>query len=225
MSLARPTGKRLLVAVLFFLLGAAGFGLIAANIHGTALVGIDQPVAEWMVAHRTAALTSTMLAITNILSPVGFALAVLIGCGVWAWRKKEYWRPLLLVSAMGVAFVVASLIKHVAERQRPPLATMITPFELDFSFPSGHTIGVAVFLFVLGYLLWSRRRSRRAFAAWTAVGLVGVVLVAFSRLYLGYHWVSDVSASTCLALMILALVIAVDPLERTLTKAASSSGQ
>jgi undecaprenyl-diphosphatase len=37
-----------------------------------------------------------------------------------------------------------------------------------------------------------------------------VVLAALSRLYLGYHWVSDAVASVSLSLVVLGAVIAVD---------------
>jgi hypothetical protein len=42
------------------------------------------------------------------------------------------------------------------------------------------------------------------------VVVVGVLTVALSRLYLGYHWFTDVTASVTLSLWILGLVMIVD---------------
>ena len=207
------TVTRITLAAIIFLVGFTGFlSIYNATRDGGSLAQFDHPTHDWLAANRTPVLDTAMLTVTDLMSPIGLIVLVLVGCGIWAWRKREYWRPLLLIGAAGIAFIVTTLIKHVAGRVRPPTADMIPPFELDFSFPSGHTIVVAVCLFVLGYLTWSRRRTVRIFTRWAFITLFGVVLIAFSRLYLGYHWLTDVSASVCLALIVLAFVIVVDPL-------------
>jgi len=152
-----------------------------------------------------------MLFITDLLSPTTFAVIVLLGAGGWALYKKELWRPLLLIGAMALTMIVSTGIKMLAHRVRPPVDQMVIPHELDFSFPSGHTIGVAVALFVVAYLIYSRARVH--LFAWTFVITVSVLLIAITRLYLGYHWLTDVSASVFLAFIILGTVMAIDRLK------------
>jgi len=89
---------------------------------------------------------------------------------------------------------------------------MITPAETDFSFPSGHTLGAATLLLVVSYLLWTAHPTARIALLEPAASAVGTAAVATSRLHLGYHWFTDVTASMTLAVAILGVVVAVDPL-------------
>jgi len=177
---------------------------------------LDGPVISWLIANRSETLSASMLFLTNLLSPVAVAAFVLTGAAIWMWRTKEIWRPSLLVGATMVAFVTSTTIKSLTERSRPPTADMIPPLEIDYSFPSGHTLGLAVILLVLGYLFYSRRPTKKRLILWIFSTVIGVGIVAFSRLYLGYHWTTDILASIGLSLIILAIVIIVDVLTKHL---------
>jgi len=65
------------------------------------------------------------------------------------------------------------------------------------SFPSGHAVGSMAFIAAMIRLAWPTRHR------WTAVvgGTVFVALVGLSRVYLGYHYLSDVAAGWCLSLV------------------------
>lgn len=206
------TAKRqLVVALICFLSGLALFivALLGMTTHN-GLGSLDQPVLDWMVQHRTAPVTVIMKVITTIASPVGFA-AILTGAAVvWAFLSREIWRPLLLLGSTGVAALTAVILKRVFVHVRPPHALMMKPFEIDYSFPSGHTIAITACVLVVGYLLCSRRSSRRRILGWISISIIGITLVASSRLYLGYHWLTDITASIGLGLIILALVIVLD---------------
>jgi undecaprenyl-diphosphatase len=84
--------------------------------------------------------------------------------------------------------------------------------ETTASFPSGHTIGTATLLLVVGYLVCSRRPTAARLVTAAVVALVGTGLVALSRLYLGYHFLTDVVAAAALAVAVLGLVMLVDRL-------------
>lgn len=202
------TGAGLLVVgVVLFLL------VLAAVTSGGGLAMLDQPSHDWLVAHRNPLLTGVLEAVTTVSSPtyltiigIGFAL-------VWAWRSRQLWRPGLLMAAMVATVALSYLVKHQVVRPRPPTSQMLMGPDDAFSFPSGHTMGAAVFLLVLAYLLLSRLSAPVRLTPWVVaavVVVVGVLTVALSRLYLGYHWLTDVTASMTLSLWILGLVIIVD---------------
>jgi membrane-associated phospholipid phosphatase len=66
------------------------------------------------------------------------------------------------------------------------------------SFPSGHVAGIGALLGILAACV-AVERSRIVRALATALVVAGVVIVAFSRLYLGCHWLSDVIGAALLA--------------------------
>lgn len=207
-----PSSQRWrIIALCLLLIGAAAFLAVYDGFREQAdLARLDVPVLQWLITHRTSALTVTMQLITNIMAPVTLAVIILTGAAIWASKTKELWRPLLLAGSMALSFITSLSIKNLIERGRPPQIDMILPLEIDYSFPSGHTLGVAVCLLVLGYLIYSRRPSASRIVTWLLIAVLGIAVVAFSRLYLAYHWLTDVSASVGLALIILAIVIIID---------------
>lgn len=209
-----PISRRstlIVFAIVSIMIGAGVFALMAHSVlNHDDFTRADTPLLDFLYAHRTPALTAIMLTVTNLLAPVTFAAIVSIFCAVWVWRTRELWRPFVLIASMVAAMVTSTLLKLLFGRDRPPHATMITPLELDYSFPSGHTIGIAVFVLILGYLLYSRRFQIHHAIAWAIGGSFIIALVALSRLYLGYHWLTDVTASVGLSLIILGFVIIID---------------
>lgn len=192
------------------LLGTGLFVLLAVAVRrDTGLARLDEPVLEWMIGHRTPVVTAVLTVVTTVFGPTVLPALVAAGCAVWGWRTGRWRRPLLLAGAMLVATMASSLVKVLYGRPRPPPEAMTIPHETSFSFPSGHTIGAATLVLVLGYLLWSVGRPRRGLLAWVAVSVAVVGLVADSRLYLGYHFVTDVLAGICLAVAVLGLVVAI----------------
>ena len=152
-------------------------------------------------------------AITLVSGPRILPALVLVACAVWIAVRREWWRPGIVVAAMVASTLLSLAIKDLVGRPRPPLATMDIPgAETTASFPSGHTMGTATLLLVIGYLAWSRDADRRNLVVGGAVAVVGTLAVGLSRLYLGYHFLTDVLAAVALAVAVLGFVVVADRL-------------
>jgi membrane-associated phospholipid phosphatase len=184
------------VAWMAFIVAGGIFLTIAWDVSTHApLVSIDAKVAAWLHGHATPPLTSFMLLVTNANSTVAMSAWSILFALALARLREWYWM-LTLALAMGGGLGLNVLLKYSYERARPhfddPMVTLDT-----FSFPSGHTAGAVVFYGVLAAFLVSRFYDLRIRAACIAVAVAAVVLVAFSRMYLGAHYLSDVMAAAC----------------------------
>jgi undecaprenyl-diphosphatase len=107
-------------------------------------------------------------------------LVVPIGTGIAFIFVRRPWSALDFVLASAVAALLCQLLKVLFGRARPEQILL----SLDSgSFPSGHTTNAAVIAVSLGLLL------RRAWV-WV-LGMLYLVAMAFSRTYLGAHWLTD----------------------------------
>lgn len=190
--------------------------MLAAVQSNSGAAALDAPVHDGLVASRNPLETALLTAVTTVTSPVSMTV---IGCAlalVWAVWKRELWRPALLVGAMAATFAVSTLIKHEVGRRRPAAIDFMLGPDDALSFPSGHTFGAGVFLCVLCYLLLAARGTRTVKRSTSVLGFAaaaaGTLVVALSRLYLGYHWLTDVLASMGLALAVTGVVILADGL-------------
>ena len=171
----------------------------------------DRPVLAWLVSNRGPVATTVLSAITFISGPFVLPLVVAVACLGWGLARRQWWRPLLLLGALGGSTALSFAIKGLVARPRPPLDTMLVPgAETTASFPSGHTIGAATLLLVAGYLAISHRPTAARLLAWAFATVLGILAVGLSRLYLGYHFLTDVLAAVALAVAILGIVVTVD---------------
>ncbi|WP_421733128.1 phosphatase PAP2 family protein [Cellulomonas sp.] len=192
---------------------AVFFGVLDTVREKDDLSSLDQPVLEYLVNHRTPGWTGVLAAITFVSGPTVLPILVAVACLVWGLVRRQWWRPALLAGAMVASTVISLSVKGLVGRERPPADTMFVPgAETTASFPSGHTIGTATFLLVAGYLVWSRHPTVPRLVVWGVVTVVGTALVALSRLYLGYHFLTDVVAAVALAVAVLGVVMVVDRL-------------
>lgn len=212
---AQYPGLHLAMGVLLLIGASWLFGGIAEDVvTGDPLTVVDQHVADWFHQRTTPGLTAAMQVITAFASPLWVACAAVI-TGLVLWWKRCWYRLLALALVVPGGMALLPLLKMAFHRQRPNFEAALSIFQ-GYSFPSGHTLaatllyGLLAVFAVLAVPAW----RWRAPAVLGAVAMV--LLVGFSRVYLGAHYVSDVLGALAAGVAWLALsLIAVDALRRS----------
>ncbi|MDI3354998.1 VTT domain-containing protein [Pseudomonas sp. UYIF39] len=200
---ARPEARALALSTVL-LVGAAWlfFGILEDVVSGDPLLLADSAIYRALQDLRTTPGDALMIAITE-LGDTKVVLAVTIAVALWllfkrAWRTATYW----LVAIAG-ASILNTIIKVALHRARP--GELLYSGWSAFSFPSGHsTVNVVLYGF-LAFLI--TRDIRLAWRIPVALGAATLIfLIAFSRLYLGAHWLSDALGGLAFGVAWLALL-------------------
>jgi undecaprenyl-diphosphatase len=184
----------------------AGFaGLAEGTLHHEA-ASFNRSVLAAIHASVPLGLRPAMLAITDIGSVYGIA-AVGGAMIVWLARTRRVVDAVTCAVAIGGAGVLSLLLKAFFREPRPTVFTPLTVAH-GFSFPSGHSLeSFCLYGFIAVWLVLSRPRAAYRWLAAVACIIVPLA-VAFSRMYLGVHWPTDVSAGILVAVAWLAACFA-----------------
>lgn len=129
--------------------------------------------------------------------------ATLLVSGALAARGRRV-SGLLFAGAVVGGFLLESAMKMVLHRDRPDLWPALVT-EKTFSFPSGHATMTTLFFGGAAAVVFHVTRSRTARSAAVGIASVLITAVAFSRVYLGAHWLTDVVAGILIGLFWVAL--------------------
>jgi membrane-associated phospholipid phosphatase len=154
------------------------------------LVQLDVVLGRWLEAHGTEPGEAILSGVTTLGAPLLYAV-VIVAVLWFAWRRE--WRSavaLALASGGGVA--LSNLLKVVFHRGRPATVVEFIPHP-SWSFPSGHALNSVVSYGFLTILLLDRITDRRKRAAIVIGAAIMILVIGFSRLYLGVHYLSDVT--------------------------------
>jgi membrane-associated phospholipid phosphatase len=201
----RGKPRRLLSAALVSLVGYIALATFAAQQQ---LFALDYGTRAWMRLLQYETLTLPMELVTSLGDRRGLIPLIALAIPL-LWHVNRRWAVALPVLMAG-AGALQWLAKLAAGRDRPNLA--------PWGFPSGHVLSLVVFFGLMIYLIAlasSRRRRWRVLAC--LVAAVPVVVVAFSRLYLDKHWLSDLAGGLTIGAAYLLLAIWV--VEVVLTRA------
>ena len=176
-------------------------------IEADGLAGLDQPVLDAAIGWRSSALDRAITLYTDGGGPIGMPVLATLATivMVWRWRSRTPLVLMLIAAAGSLAMTITG--KELIGRTRPPRSLAVPPFESSPSFPSGHTLNATVLTGVAVYLLLRRLDSALARTATVLAGVVFVVSMGLSRVFLGHHWLTDVVAGWALGLAWVAVVV------------------
>ncbi len=186
-----PENPRSLLVVLFAAVVFTGV-IVLANmavrvVSNDAVSNIDVSVSNLLKEMRNAPADELMIIIT-MLGDGLVMTALLAAIVIWLIWHKAYRAALAAMIAVLAARIFVGLLKYGIQRPRP--IESFQGVEL-FSFPSGHATIAALTFGILAVLV-SHSMGRWARALVYAVCALAVVSIAYSRIYLGVHWLSDV---------------------------------
>jgi undecaprenyl-diphosphatase len=195
-STAEPTPRPPLgLATGALLIGVAGLvasllvlGFIANGVRDQEAFALD----TWATPFLHNIQSPSFNALMNGLTTMGATLIVLpvlvvLGGGLLVVRR--YGAFTFLLVSLGGSMLIDSIMKLIFERPRPKLDyAAVLP---DYSFPSGHAMNGVAFYVAIALIFWSVFGRK--------VGIVSLIFasvlafgIGVSRIYLGYHYLTDV---------------------------------
>jgi membrane-associated phospholipid phosphatase len=177
------------------------------------LAGVDHGVALWFHAHLTPTFVSVLRGITEFGSSEW--IAIVLSIAVLFFVFKRWWPSLvMMVVAIPGGMLLNEWIKILVHRHRPFVDGWFVDWS-GYSFASGHTIGATLLYGQLALFIFPLIKGRRGRALVFAAAILVVVLVGFSRIALGAHYVTDVLAGMFLGTSWLTVCLLVSrPLRR-----------
>jgi undecaprenyl-diphosphatase len=166
----------------------AAFAALSIAVTAGWTVPLDQAMVAAVAGHRTDLLNNLAINVTSLGSaPVVVFIALLVTLYALASGRQRvvlalFWTPL--------SFLLDNVLKLVFQHPRPTQAVIAIPD--SYSFPSGHAVAASALYITLALIAahGERRQRPRRILIWS--GVVVAVFVAWSRVYLGVHYFSDV---------------------------------
>lgn len=176
--------ENLVYLIILFVLTVASIIIMNSSII-TNINNFDKSVINFVMSIVNDNLTTIFKIITkfgDIYIPL-----IIIVCIFLFFKNKWYFY--LQTGSYLIAGILTYLSKILVGRERPLEALIEIP--KSNSFPSGHTFTSIVFYLTLIYLLTHHRSKKIKIVSFVLISIF-IVLIAFSRIYLGVHFCSDV---------------------------------
>lgn len=196
-----PNRIRYALALVGFVVVVGLFGSLADEVHDGDTMSFDRSV---LVHLRDTVATPQLDTFFSAFTDLGGVLAICVitaALALFMWSKRMFSRSVVLLLSMGGIAAAVTVLKAIFARERPSdVGSIIT--ETSFSFPSGHSMGSIGLALAVILLLWPTKWRVIALV----IGIGYVLLIGFSRLYLGVHYPTDVVAGWLLGAGWVALV-------------------
>ena len=178
------------VAILSAAVVALGFSVTSTPGFSASEFGVDQELSR----NHSGVLTAIAMALNSAFAPVGGVVIIALVCLFLLLVRKSPVNAIAFGAVAASGWLASQFFKAVVERQRPNPALLFDPLAPETgsnSFPSGH-VALAV---GLAWAFWFLLRKTRWSLPAVVLGVLVPVVVAWSRLYVGVHYPTDLAAS------------------------------
>lgn len=152
---------------------------------------IDQSILQYIGTHlRSPLFNGAVVDITSLGSPSLITLVALIAIGTLLIAKDRIGALYLFLAISGGTLWTA-IIKKFMARPRPQIISHLVEVQGQ-SYPSGHTLVATITYLALALLVCRHLKSYKVILLVLTTAFAIILLIAFSRLYLGVHYPSDV---------------------------------
>jgi membrane-associated phospholipid phosphatase len=192
LKLTIPVVKHPIIWIVLSLLVVAGmgiWGLVAPAARATQL-----DLILWLNKAGNPVLDHMALVVEDFLSPK-YAIVITLILAVIFWIGTRSWLTGLGFGlAVAFAWLPVGALKVAFQEARPATDGLLrdaVPSQDFSSFPSGH-MSFAIGIVYALYLIYNATKAK----SWVvALGAIFIVFVAYARLYVGVHYLTDVLAS------------------------------
>ena len=168
--------------------GLLVLGAIAEDVHDQEAIALDALVTPLLHGLSNPTLDFSMRVLTDLGSTLVIGTVLLVTLVLLMWRRHRR-EALFLAVSMAGSLALNQSLKLIFHRPRPQLAwAHIQP---DYSFPSGHAMNSLVLYVALALIVWVLW-GRRAGLISAVLAFMLALLIGTSRIYLGYHYFTDV---------------------------------
>ncbi|KRK09923.1 phosphatase PAP2 family protein [Ligilactobacillus pobuzihii] len=179
--------------------------------HATFITSADHEAINLLHPLITPARTKFITIISNLASPTMMTVYSII-IALFLARKNQFRVGLNFLIFFSSFNLLNHIVKGWIERPRPTHRLITIG---GFSFPSGHTFATIVLVFCILTLLKQSNCSQKVYLTATACGWGLILLIAFSRVFLHAHFLSDTIGSLFLATASWQIILSIIELRAT----------
>lgn len=188
--------RKIVVGIIGFI---GVFCLMALTYSTSWMERFDTWAGDGVRTLRSEALTPVFRFVADMGEVVPILIvAFFLTCLFWFVFKLRWEIPIIAFALLG-DLITNRVLKNFFARVRPTVEHL--HFAEGYSFPSGHAMISSTFYALAAYLIWDycRRKGKKGAAGITVViGVIWIIALCLSRIYLGVHFPSDIIAGVSL---------------------------
>lgn len=172
--------------------------LILVKTNSTIVTSFDKFVQNLLLPITNPTNTRIVEKITYLGGPrIAAILSIIVS--LYMFIRHNFKAGIWSASTLVIGNLINVLAKNLIQRPRPSDKLVAIG---GYSFPSGHTFGTALFIFLVVFLIVPQIKDVTLRRILTFLGFLWILIIALTRVYLHVHYPTDTIASILLVLFL-----------------------